>query len=44
MLPHVDEFRPVHTLAALSDLCASLSSERGRGADPRQWLGNLRAA
>ena len=25
MLPHVDEFRPVHNLNALTDLCASLS-------------------
>ena len=28
MLPHVDEFRPVHNLNALSDLCASLSKAR----------------
>lgn len=39
MLPHVDEFRPVHTLNALSDLVASLSAARPREADPRQWLG-----
>lgn len=39
MLPHVDEFRPVHTLNALSDLVASLSAARSRQADPRQWLG-----
>ena len=38
MLPHVDEFRAVHTLNALSDLCASLSSGRSRDADPRRWL------
>jgi len=38
MLPHVDEFRAVHTLNALSDLCASLSSARSRDADPRRWL------
>lgn len=44
MLPHVDEFRPVHTLDALSDLCASLSQSRPRAADPQQWLGNGRAA
>jgi uncharacterized protein len=44
MLPHVDEFRPVHTLDALADLCASLSAVRPQGIDPRQWLGNGRAA
>ncbi len=38
MLPHVDEFRPVHTLAALSDLVASLSAQRSREADPKRWL------
>jgi hypothetical protein len=25
MLPHVDELRPVHSLDALSNLCAALS-------------------
>ncbi len=39
MLPHVDEFRPVHTLDALADLVASLSETRTRDADPRKWLG-----
>jgi uncharacterized protein with von Willebrand factor type A (vWA) domain len=38
MLPHVDEFRPVHTLDALSDLCAALSGGSGRAADPRAWM------
>ncbi len=38
MLPHVDEFRAVHTLNALSDLCASLSDVRSRDADPKRWL------
>ena len=44
MLPHVDEFRPVHTLDALADLCASLSSAPRQKVDPKQWLGNSRAA
>jgi len=44
MLPHVDEFRPVHTLNALSDLCDSLGSERPRVADPHLWLGKDAAA
>ncbi|MDP3898585.1 MAG: VWA domain-containing protein, partial [Mesorhizobium sp.] len=38
MLPHVDEFRAVHTLNALADLCASLSSSRSRDSDPRRWM------
>lgn len=38
MLPHVDEFRPVHNLEALSDLCASLDKAGGRETDPRRWL------
>lgn len=37
MLPHVDEFRPVHTLDALSDLCASLSADAPRGAGAEDW-------
>ena len=48
MLPHVDEFRPVHTLDALSDLAASLSDTRPSATDPRTWprywLGRSRAA
>ena len=44
MLPHVDEFRPVHTLDALADLCASLSSAPRHNVDPKRWLGNSRAA
>ena len=39
MLPHVDEFRPVHNLNTLSDLCASLSDARSRDFDPRLWQG-----
>ena len=32
MLPHVDEFRPVHSLEALEDLCHALSASPRRGA------------
>lgn len=39
MLPYVDEFRPVHTLNALSDLVASLSAPRASNADPRRFMG-----
>lgn len=46
MLPHVDEFLPVHNLQALSDLCASLGEAGARSTDPRRWLdlGNRVAA
>lgn len=46
MLPHVDEFRAVHNLAALSDLVASLDKSASREANPRRWLdlGSERAA
>lgn len=44
MLPHVDEFRPVHSLEAMSDLVASLSGSGGREVDPRTWLGAGEAA
>jgi len=39
MLPHVDEFRPVHTLNALADLCDSLAQKRAGDADPRRFMG-----
>ena len=39
MLPHVDEFRPVHQLASLADLTAALSGPvRQRASDPRLWM------
>lgn len=42
MLPHVDEFRPVHNLDAIGDLVAALSGESGgRKADPRRYLGRV---
>ncbi|TIW89440.1 MAG: VWA domain-containing protein, partial [Mesorhizobium sp.] len=39
MLPHVDEFRSVHNLDALADLCASLDKKSAAAVDPRRWLG-----
>ena len=42
MLPLVDEFRPIHNLASMADLCAALGGQGGRVDSPRQWL--LRAA
>ena len=38
MLPHVDEFRPVHSLNALSDLCVALGRDTVRKDDPKRWL------
>jgi len=38
MLPHVDEFRPVHSLEAIGDLVAALSEGAFGRADPRRWL------
>ena len=42
ILPHVDEFRPVHNLDSMEDLCRALSGRRkGEGSlsgDPKAWL------
>lgn len=38
MLPHVHEFRAIHNLRAMDELCAALSAERSGEADPRRWL------
>ena len=38
MLPHVDEFRSVHSLEAMSALCEALSGGGGRETDPRWWM------
>ncbi len=38
MLPHVDEFRPVHNLKAVADLCRALGEQRRGEADPKRWL------
>ena len=38
MLPHVDEFRPVHNLEALSDLVSALDGAKSRESDPRRFL------
>ncbi|MET3854906.1 VWA domain-containing protein [Rhizobium sp. OAE497] len=42
MLPHVDEFRPVHNLSSLSDLAAALGSGRAGTYEPRRYLERLR--
>lgn len=38
MLPHVDEFRPVHSLDALSGLCSALGGSYQPKYDPSNWL------
>jgi uncharacterized protein with von Willebrand factor type A (vWA) domain len=40
MLPFVDEFRAVHNLDALSELCASLDRSASGDFDPRRWIGD----
>ncbi|MBB5577448.1 hypothetical protein GGD50_006100 [Rhizobium paranaense] len=41
MLPHVDEFRPVHNLLSLADLVSALSVGRAGAYDPRRFLAKL---
>lgn len=38
MLRHVDDFRAVHSIEAMADLCAILAEPRGRRHDPKTWL------
>ncbi|MFV0279708.1 MAG: vWA domain-containing protein [Rhodoblastus sp.] len=39
MLPHVDEFRPIHNLQSMADLISALAHEKSTAAtDPRAWL------
>lgn len=38
MLDHVDEFRAVHSLNAMAELCAVLSSNNREASDPKAWL------
>ena len=38
MMPHVDEFRPVHSLDSLSDLAAALAGPASAAHDPRKWM------
>jgi uncharacterized protein len=38
MLPHVDEFRPIHNLMSMAELCRALSKDRAVAADPKDWL------
>jgi len=38
MLPHVHEFRPIHSLASMEELCRALSGEHAERGDTRRWL------
>jgi uncharacterized protein with von Willebrand factor type A (vWA) domain len=38
MLPHVDEFRPIHNLESMTELCRALSAHGGQAGDPKVWL------
>src|SRR5438270_1973453 len=38
ILPHVDEFRPIHNLESIAELTRALSASGGRAGDPKEWL------
>jgi len=38
LLPHVDEFRPIHNLDSMAELCRALSAHGGQAGDPKAWL------
>lgn len=38
ILPHVDEFRPIHNLDSMAELTRALSSHGGGTGDPKEWL------
>lgn len=38
MLPHVHEFRPIHNLASMEELCHVLSGQRSEWSAPGRWL------
>ncbi|PKA39025.1 VWA domain-containing protein [Rhizobium sullae] len=42
MLPHVDEFRPVHNLSSLSDLAVALGAGRSPTHDRRRYLEKMK--
>ena len=37
ILPHVDEFRPIHNLDSIAELCKALSAQGGQG-NMQEWL------
>jgi len=38
MLPHVDEFRPIHNLDSMAGLVTALQQSGGRAGDPKAWM------
>jgi uncharacterized protein with von Willebrand factor type A (vWA) domain len=38
MLPHVDEFRPIHNLESIAALVAAFQGADGRAGDPKAWM------
>jgi hypothetical protein len=38
MLPHVDEFRPIHNLDSMAELVAALAHSGGSAGDPKLWM------
>jgi hypothetical protein len=38
ILPHVDEFRPIHNLESMAELTRALSAQGGHAGDPKEWL------
>jgi uncharacterized protein len=38
LLPHVDEFRSIHSLNSMKQLCAAIAAEGSAEADPKRWL------
>jgi len=38
MLPHVDEFRPIHNLESMASLVAALTHGGDRAGDPKAWM------
>jgi hypothetical protein len=38
MLPHVHDFRPIHSLSSMDQLCRALSSAGAGEASPQRWL------
>ena len=43
MMPHVDEFRPVHNIQAMESLTKALDGRDHRDGDPRKWLKQIAA-
>jgi len=41
MLPHVDEFRPIHNLDSMRSLCRALSAGASGAIDPKAWLSRV---